>query len=252
MLVLPLVSACLSFSAVAHCSHPLPRPHAHAAQLPSQRLARPPTASLTTTLVPAAGACLANVMFFSGAPEVMKKRAEGELGDFNPLPMPIIFGTTLGWFIYSLLTRDVFVAIANAPGLLLSLWYVTTTIKLAEPPLARRLEGLTLLIAAIHAFAGIASAFLLRSHATTVQLYGLLCNAILMVYYSAPLSSLAKVVRTRSAASIYLPTVAVNCLNGLFWSMYAMAINDRYLLVPNAIGVALATVQAALCFVCRS
>ena len=79
----------------------------------------------------------------------------------------------------------------------------------------RRLESLTLGVSAIHAIAALSCAFVLQSQAAMVKLYGLLANAILLAYYSAPLSSLAKVVRTRSAASIYLPTVLLNGLNGV-------------------------------------
>ena len=38
-------------------------------------------------------------------------------------------------------------------------------------------------------------------------------------------------------------------INALFWSSYAIAIKDLYILIPNAIGAALCTVQAALCLV---
>ena len=57
------------------------------------------------------------------------------------------------------------------------------------------------------------------------------------------------VVAERSAESIYYPTVALNGVNALFWSTYALAIRDKYLLVPNAIGVALCAVQTLLCLV---
>ena len=240
--------------------------------------------SLTTTVAPMLGAGLANTMFFSGLPEVMEKRREGGLGDFNPLPMPIIFGNTLGWLVYSLLTRDPFVAAANAPGLLLSGWYVLTTVKLATSEVAKRIEVLSLVMAAVHTASALLCAFVLPTRAAMVALYGVVCNAILLAClcleiqnhgpsrarhahesnvidalnhriactdYGAPLSSIGAVLRSRSAASIYFPTVAVNGINGLFWSMYAVAIKDRYLLVPNAIGVALALTQAALCFLFR-
>ena len=91
---------------------------------------------LTQTVAPAIGAALANGMFFSGLPEVLNKRRAGALGEFNPLPMPIVMSNTMGWTIYSFLTRDRFVAMANMPGLLLSCWYMMTMMRLAtgNPP----------------------------------------------------------------------------------------------------------------------
>ena len=61
------------------------------------------------------------------------------------------------------------------------------------------------------------------------------------------MSSIGKVLKEKSASSIYFPTVLVNGINGIFWSIYALAISDVYILVPNAIGAALAAVQTVLC-----
>jgi len=209
-------------------------------------------AVLTTKVAPALGAGLANTMFFSGLPEVLEKRKLGELGDFNPLPLPIIFGNTLGWLSYSLLTGDPFVAAANAPGLLLSGWYIMTAVQLATPEMVTRIEKLSLLMGAIHVCAGLTAAFLLPTRSAMVALYGIVCNGILLAYYGAPLTTIGTVLRERSAASIYLPTVLVNGANAIFWSTYALAIRDRYLLVPNAIGAMLAIVQTALCMAFRA
>lgn len=205
------------------------------------------TTTLATTFAPALGAGLANSMFFSGLPEVIEKRREGALGDFNPLPMPIILGNTFGWVAYSLLTQNPFVAAANAPGLLLASWYVMTTIRLAEPSQARSIEKVAMCMAAIHTVAGLTCAFCLSTRQAMISLYGLVCNAILLAYYGAPLSTIRTVLKTRSAASIFFPTVLLNGLNALFWAAYALAIGDVYILVPNTIGLCLAAVQTALC-----
>ena len=42
-----------------------------------------PVCSFATTVAPFVGAGLANGMFFSGLPEVLEKRKEGNLGDFK-------------------------------------------------------------------------------------------------------------------------------------------------------------------------
>lgn len=68
-------------------------------------------------------------------------------------------------------------------------------------------------------------------------------------YYGAPLSTIGTVLSTKSSASIYLPTVLVNGINGSFFSIYALAIGDMLLLAPNAIGAALAAIQVLLCLV---
>jgi len=179
----------------------------------------------------------------------MEKRKLGSLGDFNPMPMPIIFGNCFGWLTYSLLTHDPFVAAANAPGLLLAVFYVMSAVKLADAESARRIEMLMLGMSGLHVVAGLLCAFVLPTRAMHIALYGTVCNFILLAYYGAPLTTIRKVLSTRSAASIYFPTVLINGINGIFWSSYALAINDIFLFVPNAIGVSLAAVQTILCVV---
>lgn len=83
--------------------------------------------------------------------------------------------------------------------------------------------------------------------AQITKVYGILCNLILLAYYGAPLSTCKTVLATRSSASIYLPTVLVNGINGAFFSIYALAIDDWLLFAPNAIGAGLAAIQLILC-----
>jgi solute carrier family 50 protein (sugar transporter) len=135
--------------------------------------------------------------------------------------------------VYSFLAKDPFVAAANVPGLLLGTFYTLTTIRIAEPEDARKIETTFLAMVAIHAIAGTTCAFFLPSAAKMASLYGIINNAILLMYYGAPLSTIGKVLKQKSAASIYFPTVAINGLNGCFWSSYALAIGTYCFIITN-------------------
>ena len=52
------------------------------------------------------------------------------LGDLNPLPWAVMTGNCWGWIAYSYLTRDLFVLMANVPGLMVSVWLNLGAIKL--------------------------------------------------------------------------------------------------------------------------
>jgi hypothetical protein len=58
---------------------------------------------------------------------------------------------------------------------------------------------------------------------------------ILLIFYSAPLSALAEVFRTRSSASLYLPFAAMNVVNGLLWTTYGLALGDSFIYGPNMV-----------------
>jgi len=204
---------------------------------------------ITKTVVPTIATGLANGMFFSGLPEVLNKARIGSLGDFNPLPMPIIFANCLGWLIYGFLKKDVYIASSNAPGLLLAVWYVLTCVRLADAPVAKQVEMTMMVGTAVHIAAAVWCAFCAPSRDAMITVYGALSNVILLGYYGAPLSTIGKVIKERTSKSIYLPTVLVNGINGVFFSIYALAIQDMLLFTPNAIGAALAAIQILLCLV---
>lgn len=60
---------------------------------------------------------------------------------------------------------------------------------------------------------------------------------ILVIFYSAPLSALAEVFRTRSSATLYLPFAAMNTVNGLLWTAYGMALGDTFIYGPNLVSL---------------
>lgn len=204
---------------------------------------------ITKTIVPTVATGLANGMFFSGLPEVINLKSAGSLGEFNPLPMPIIFANCLSWLIYSFLKKDIFIMLSNAPGLLLATWYVMTVVRLATPEKSAVVEKTMMTLTAVHIAVAVGCIFLNLDRSQMVTTYGVLCNVILLAYYGAPLSTIGSVLASKSSASIYLPTVLVNGINGSFFSIYALAIGDMLLLAPNAIGAALAAIQILLCVV---
>lgn len=59
-------------------------------------------------------------------------------------------------------------------------------------------------------------------------MWGFTANAILLIYYAAPLSTIATVVRTRSSASLHLPLAVMNTINGALWLIYGLAISDLF------------------------
>mmetsp|Transcript_42917 Transcript_42917/g.100749 ORF Transcript_42917/g.100749 Transcript_42917/m.100749 type:complete len:216 (+) Transcript_42917:324-971(+) len=75
---------------------------------------------------------------------------------------------------------------------------------------------------------------------------GLAVNANLMFFYGAPLSAIAKVARERDSSAIHGRTMAMNTVNGVFWSVYGIARKDAYIYVPNLMGVGFGIVQIVL------
>jgi solute carrier family 50 protein (sugar transporter) len=71
------------------------------------------------------------------------------------------------------------------------------------------------------------------SYDTRKRAWGFTANAILLVYYAAPLSTIITVVRTRNSASLHMPLSIMNTINGVLWLVYGLAVNDLFIAVPN-------------------
>ena len=68
----------------------------------------------------------------------------------------------------------------------------------------------------------------------------------MQVYYTAPLSTVYNVIRTRNASSLFWPLSTMNIINGTLWAAYGIAITDYFIWVPNAIGAVMAAVTLVL------
>lgn len=85
------------------------------------------------------------------------------------------------------------------------------------------------------------------SNETRQFIVGITVNANLVFFYGAPLSTIFKVMKTRSSASIHIPTMITNTLNGIFWTAFGIAVFDWFIAVPNGLGALLGGIQFVLC-----
>eukprot|EP00887_Chlorella_sp_A99_P007766 scaffold20.g7766.t1 len=84
------------------------------------------------------------------------------------------------------------------------------------------------------------------SHDQVKAMWGFTANAILLMYYAAPLSTILTVVRTRNSSSLFFPLAIMNSVNGTLWLIYGIARKDLFIAVPNGIGALLGLVLVGL------
>ena len=204
----------------------------------------------TELLAPTLGDVLAFGMWVASYPAVAEVKRTGNLGTLNPLPWAGIVLNCSGWLLYSYVVGGQtgnFMFFANAPGLLLGSDYVLTAVRVmpAGPDRRRVIRCFLASIAAwtLVAWLAFLTPYGVRNARTVV---GVSACLGLCVFYAAPLSSLAAVVRAKDASSISGPLAAVSCLNGCCWTVYGYAIGDPFLFYPNACGAVLTTVQLLL------
>lgn len=125
-------------------------------------------------------------------------------------------------------------------------WDVTSQTTLAPTPHENLVMGMVL----VWTCCASVIAFATSLPASTKQfIVGLLVNLNLVFFYGAPLSTILQILRERNTASLHIPTMITNTLNGSFWTAYGIAIVDYWIIVPNGLGAAVGGIQFILCLI---
>ncbi|KAG2501967.1 hypothetical protein HYH03_000463 [Edaphochlamys debaryana] len=197
-------------------------------------------------IAPGLGCIIAFLMFVSPLKTVLQVRANKHLGDFNPLPLVAIIANCTGWLLYGCINADVYVICANEPGLLLGVFMTVSCYGFADPRARDFMLKALMFFTVVLSSVGIVIALFIEDDEKASKLAGYTAVFILLCYYSAPLSTMAEVLRTRSSASLFWPISIMNTINGLLWVAYGTAVHDAFIAVPNAIGAAFGVIQIIL------
>ncbi|KAG2445268.1 hypothetical protein HYH02_008735 [Chlamydomonas schloesseri] len=197
-------------------------------------------------LAPGLGCIIAFLMFVSPLKTVLQVRANKHLGDLNPLPLVAIIANCAGWLIYGCINADPYVIAANEPGLLLGIFMTVSCYGFADPKARDLMLKALMFFSVLLSCVGISIALFIEDDEWASKTAGYTAVFILLCYYGAPLSTMAEVLRSRSSASLFWPTSAMNTVNGLLWVAYGTAVSDPFIAIPNAIGAAFGVIQIGL------
>eukprot|EP00612_Vaucheria_litorea_P002307 CAMPEP_0171457336 /NCGR_PEP_ID=MMETSP0945-20130129/3464_1 /TAXON_ID=109269 /ORGANISM="Vaucheria litorea, Strain CCMP2940" /LENGTH=204 /DNA_ID=CAMNT_0011982941 /DNA_START=369 /DNA_END=983 /DNA_ORIENTATION=- len=81
------------------------------------------------------------------------------------------------------------------------------------------------------------------------EILGILCIIMLMIFYVAPLSTIAGVIKSRDCSPIMLSLALCTVLNGSVWLSYGLSIGDPFVYGPNFLGFINGTVQIVCCLI---
>jgi hypothetical protein len=84
------------------------------------------------------------------------------------------------------------------------------------------------------------------THEQRLTIIGISVNLNISFFYGAPLSCIVRVIQTRDSSSIHRYTMMLNTGCALFFMLFGIGVDNKYLIVPNGIGVALGVTQAVL------
>merc|ERR1740117_1780262 len=75
---------------------------------------------------------------------------------------------------------------------------------------------------------------------------GIYASIFFIILCSSPLSTISKVIKTKNSSSILGQLTIAQCINTTLWSIYGLAVKDRFVYGPNIIGLGLGLIQLGL------
>jgi solute carrier family 50 protein (sugar transporter) len=191
---------------------------------------------------PLLGGIVGLTMFSVPIKAVLRARRERVLGSLNPLPFAAQTANAASWigYAYILAPKDLqasaLIYWPNQIGMMLGLFFTVSCYGLATTKIRDRQLAILLFFAFLIPVIGAIGVMLQLNQRGLQLLWGFTANAILLVYYTAPLSTIITVLRTKSAATLHFPLAIMQIINGGLWFGYGLAIADPFVWVPNAVG----------------
>uniref|UniRef100_H3GF12 Sugar transporter SWEET1 n=1 Tax=Phytophthora ramorum TaxID=164328 RepID=H3GF12_PHYRM len=94
-----------------------------------------------------------------------------------------------------------------------------------------------------------ANCYLLCCRSSTGTTLGVLVIISSVGLYASPMATIRHVIRTKTSSSMPFTMGVVNVINSFCWVVYAALVDDIFILVPNASGALLGSLQLVLTFI---
>ncbi|KAG7396543.1 hypothetical protein PHYBOEH_002155 [Phytophthora boehmeriae] len=164
----------------------------------------------------------------------------------------MLFCNAFMWCVYGCVANSIYpLVVVNCVGVTTSLVFSGIYYLWSSPQ--RRLyvrklwvvAATGLLLATVYAAIGVQGGTN-QSPRDVAAILGFMCVAANTCLFAAPLETMGKVIRTKSAASLPISLCIANLTSGALWSVMAICQDDMFVLVPNALGTVLSVVQVSL------
>eukprot|EP00956_Cyclotella_meneghiniana_P032605 scaffold90301_cov56-Cyclotella_meneghiniana.AAC.2 len=147
---------------------------------------------------------------------------------------------------YGLSIQDPYVTLSNVPGCIASIWYVVTILPLLKDDTLQQTQGLVVLLSAFTINLWTWLSLTNKSLGQISSTLGMYASLLFILLSGSPLSTIKTVVSTKSSKSILTPLTLAQVVNTALWSVYGLAIGDRFVYGPNGVGLVFGLVQLLL------
>ncbi|KAJ1678884.1 hypothetical protein EV182_003159 [Spiromyces aspiralis] len=189
------------------------------------------------------------ILCFSQLAALGTLRAAKKAGvNFSSLPYLVALGNSILWLKYGMLKMDTFILLSNGLGIATSMVVVyycwNYSIRRGEVE-----QGLVTILALC------ALCFIYVDHSTSIKAednFGVIASMSSMAFFFAPLSQVRQIIIKKDASSLIPAITAASFGNTLLWTIYGMSLSDLHILIPNAVGLVLSSIQCLLVILYRN
>ncbi|XP_031272823.1 bidirectional sugar transporter N3-like [Pistacia vera] len=172
---------------------------------------------------------------------------------FQSLPYLVALFSSMLWLYYALLKGDAFLLITiNSFGCFVESIYITMYIAYASKD-SRKSTIRTFALMNLGAFflILIVTHYLIHGN-TRIQVLGWICVAFSVSVFAAPLSIVARVIRTKSVEFMPFNLSFFLTLSAVMWFGYGLFLKDICIALPNVLGFVLGLLQMVLYTIYRN
>lgn len=173
------------------------------------------------------------LQFFTGILVCQKYVRNGTTGDSSPFPFVSGFLSTCIWLRYGFLLQDPSLIIVNSIGASLLLAYVVTFYfyTITKSVVVKQMLGVTAVLLVLLCYTQYETDL---GRAKTYV--GFVASLMTILFFAAPLTMLAHVIKTKSADILPLPLIMSTFVCCLQWFVYGYILEDPFIQVPNVLG----------------
>ncbi|XP_055629806.1 sugar transporter SWEET1 [Toxorhynchites rutilus septentrionalis] len=181
--------------------------------------------------------------FLTGSLICYKYIRKKSTGETSGLPFVAGFLSCFLWFKYGILTEEHTVIFVNIIGSALFFAYVLIyfTFSVNKRVIIRQFLGVCVFILVCTVY----TTYELNP-AKAIEVIGLVCCCVGVLFFASPLTKLAHVMRTKNAESLPFPIIIASFFVSLQWFIYGLLIDDKFIQVPNLLGCILSSIQLFL------
>ncbi|XP_014252877.1 sugar transporter SWEET1 isoform X1 [Cimex lectularius] len=183
------------------------------------------------------------IQLLSGVLVCRKFIKRGSANDVSALPFICGYTSCALWTNYGMMIEEMAITLVNILGTALFFGYVVTVYSYTTKKnnILKQMLFSILFIATAYAYKkSIEDKEILKLR------FGMICCAVTLSFFAAPLANLAQVIKTKSSETLPFPVILMTMIVTLLWTSYGYLINDTFIVYPNALGLLLSCFQLFL------